>query len=221
MFTLFTAPTPNGWKVSIALEELGLRYQVRAIKLHEQEQLQPWFLEINPNGRIPALIDHEEKDFTLFESGAILVYLAEKTGRLLPRDRRGRSEVIQWLMFQMSGIGPMQGQAHVFLRYAPQRIEYAIERYQRETARLYAVLDRRLERRDFLAGEYSIADIACYPWVRLHQWAGVSIEDMPHLKSWLERIGNRPAVPRGLAVPGPEDQEALARWAEKFREKGF
>jgi GST-like protein len=176
MIDLFTAPTPNGWKVSIMLEELGLPYTVHPINLLEGQQREPWFLKINPNGRIPAIIDREEDDFAVFESGAILIYLAEKSGRLLPADRRGRSEVIQWLMFQMAGIGPMQGQANVFFRYAPEKIEYAIERYQNETARLYRILDRRLADREFIAGDYSIADIATWPWVRIHAWAGVKTD---------------------------------------------
>src|SRR6187397_1601473 len=160
MIELFTAATPNGWKVSIALEELGLPYTVRPISLGKLEQKEEWFLKINPNGRIPAIIDHDNGDFAVFESGAILIYLAEKTGKLLPTDTKGRSVAIQWLMFQMGGIGPMQGQANVFFRYAPEKIQYAIDRYQNETKRLYQVLDRRLGEAEYLAGDYSIADIA-------------------------------------------------------------
>ncbi len=220
MITLFTAPTPNGWKVSILLEELGLNYRVKAIRLDTGEQKESWYLRINPNGRIPAIIDHDEGDFAVFESGAILLYLAEKTGRFLPSDWRERSQVIQWLMFQIAGIGPMQGQAHVFHRYAPEKIAYAIERYQKETSRLYRILDERLRGQDYLVGSYSIADIAAYPWVRLHPWAGVSIDDMPHLQLWLERIAGRPAVARGLEVPGAVDQESVDNWIRKFREQG-
>jgi glutathione S-transferase len=217
MIDLYTAPTPNGWKVSIMLEETGLPYNVRPVLLHKGQQREPWYLEMNPNGRIPAIIDRDEGDFPVFESGAILIYLAEKTGRLLPKDTKGRSEVIQWLMFQMGGIGPMQGQAHVFLRYAPEKIPYAIERYQKETERLYRVLDTRLADRDYLAGEYSIADIAAWPWVRIHPWAGVEIDDMPNLAAWIERIAERPAAQNGIAIPGEVDPEAQQEWLEKFR----
>jgi GST-like protein len=218
MIDLFTANTPNGWKVSIALEELDLPYEVHHVSLSEGQQKEAWYLEINPNGRIPAIIDREEGNFAVFESGAILIYLAEKTGRLLPRGVRQRSEVIQWLMFQMAGVGPMQGQANIFFRYAPEKIEYAINRYQNETARLYRVLDRRLTDRVFLAGKYSIADIATFPWVYIHEWAGVSVDDTPNLKRWMDTIAERPACQRGLKVPpqgSPSDD--MKRWIEKFR----
>jgi glutathione S-transferase len=217
MIDLYTAPTPNGWKVSIALEELGLPYEVCPIRLQDGEQKEPWYLRLNPNGRIPTIVDHDEGDFAVFESGAILIYLAEKAGRLLPADRRRRSVVIQWLMFQMAGIGPMQGQANVFFRYAPEKIDYAVERYQSETARLYRVLDTRLADREFLADEYSIADIAAWPWVRIHAWAGVAIDDMPHLQRWCDTIAARPAAERGVAVPGSIDPDAQRKWLEKFR----
>ena len=166
MIDLYTAATPNGWKVSIALEELELPYTVKALELVKLEQKQEAFLRINPNGRIPAIVDRDAGDFPVFESGAILLYLAEKTGRLLPADPKGRSVAIQWLMFQMGGVGPMQGQANVFFRYAPEKIPFAIERYQNETRRLYEVLDRRLGEAEYLAGEYGLADIATWPWVR-------------------------------------------------------
>ena len=218
MIDLFTAPTPNGWKVSIMLEELGLPYTVHPINLLEGQQKEPWFLKINPNGRIPAIIDRDEGDFAVFESGAILIYLAEKTGRLLPAGRRARSEVIQWLMFQMAGVGPMQGQANVFFRYAPEKIKYAIERYQNETVRLYRVLDGRLADREFIAGHYSIADIATWPWVRIHAWAGVETDDMPHLNRWLETMVARPACIKGVQVPAAgQDDPEMQRWIEKFR----
>jgi len=218
MIDLFTAATPNGWKISIMLEEVGLPYTAHPIKLHEGQQKEAWFLKINPNGRIPAIIDREEGDFAVFESGAILIYLAERTGRLLPAGRRARSEVIQWLMFQMSGIGPMQGQANVFLRYAPEKIDYAIKRYQDETRRLYRVLDRRLADREFIAGEYSIADIAAWPWVRIHAWAGVETDDMPHLNRWTETMAARPACIKGVQVPAQnQDENELRRWIERFR----
>ena len=203
MLELFACQTPNTWKVSILLEELGVPYAVRAMSLAKNEQKEPWFLAINPNGRLPALIDHEAGDFSLFESGAILIYLAEKYGAFLPTDAQGRSRVIQWLMFQMSGIGPMMGQANVFYRYFPEKIPAAIERYQREVNRLFGVLDGRLANAEYIAGDYSIADIAHYPWVRGHDWSGVSIEPYPNLQRWLGVVGARPAVKRGMDVPEP------------------
>lgn len=202
-YTLYTAATPNGRKVSILLEECGLPYEVRVIDLGAGEQKQPWYLDINPNGRIPALVDHREADFAVFESGAILVYLAGRAGRFLPLDARGHSRVLQWLMFQMGGVGPMQGQANVFYRYAPEKIDYAITRYQREVRRLYEVLDRHLAGERFLAGEYSIADMAHYPWVFSHDWSGVGLEGLMNLQRWLREVGDRPAVQRGMAVPEP------------------
>ena len=207
MIELLTADTPNGFKVSIALEELGLPYSYRHIKLAAGEQKQDWYLALNPNGRIPTIIDHDMNDFVVFESGAILVYLAEKTGKLLPKDVPGRSLVMQWLMFQMGGVGPMMGQANVFFRYAPQKIPYAIDRYQREVRRLFAVLDRRLADHAYLAGEYSIADIANWSWVQGHDWSGVSLEGLEHLARWHDLIAARAAVVRGKAVPPQEDDE--------------
>ena len=201
MIELFTAATPNGHKVSIMLEETGLDYEVRHLQLGMREQKQPWYLRINPNGRIPAIIDHDNDEFVVFESGAILMYLAEKAGRFLPTDPRKRSQVIQWLMFQMGGIGPMQGQANVFYRYAPEEIPFAIERYQKETLRLYKVLEKQLEGREYLVDEVSIADFATYPWVRGYEWAGLGIDDMPNLRRWLETMSSRPGVQRGLEVP--------------------
>ena len=217
MIELYTAPTPNGWKASIMLEEIGLPYTVRPIQLQKLEQKEPWFLKINPNGRIPAIIDSDEGNLTIFESGAILVYLAEKTGKLLPTERRARARVMQWLMFQMGGIGPMQGQANVFFRYAPEKIEFAIDRYQNETRRLYEVLDDRLADSEWLGDAYSIADIANWPWVRIHAWAGVSVDGLSHLERWLEAMAARPACQRGVAVPGEIDPEAQREWIEKFR----
>ena len=207
MIDLYTADTPNGWKVSIALEETSLPYQVKQIRLDELEQKEAWYLAINPNGRIPTIVDHDADDFAVFESGAILIYLAEKTGKLLPHDAAGRSRVLQWLMFQMGGVGPMQGQAHVFFRYAPEKIQYAIDRYQNETRRLYEVLDRQLANHEFLAGGYSIADIANWSWVSLHDWAGVSLDGLPNLQRWLTALEERPAVQRGRAVPGDEESD--------------
>lgn len=201
MIDLYTAATPNGWKASIMLEEVGLPYTVKPIRLDQLEQKQESFLRLNPNGRIPAIVDREAEDFPVFESGAILIYLAEKTGRLLPADAKGRSRTIQWLMFQMGGVGPMQGQANVFFRYAPEKIPFAIERYQKETRRLYEVLDRRLGEAEYLAGEYSIADVATWPWVSIHGWAGVEVDGLEHLQRWLKAVGERPAVQQGRAVP--------------------
>jgi glutathione S-transferase len=210
MFDLYTAPTPNGWKASIMLEEIGLPYEVTAVNLGKLEQKQEPFLKINPNGRIPALVDREAGNFPVFESGAILMYLAEKSGTLLPTDPAGRSTAIQWLMFQMGGVGPMQGQSNVFFRYAPEKIPFAIERYQRETRRLYEVLDGRLGESEYLAGDYSIADIATWPWVLIHEWSGVSIDGLSHLKRWLDAVGERPAVQKGRAIPQPVDMASNA-----------
>jgi GST-like protein len=205
MIDLYTAATPNGRKISIALEEMGLAYTVRRIRLADREQKLPEYLAINPNGRIPAIVDRDEDDFAVFESGAILLYLAEKTGQFFPEDMRERSLAVQWLMFQIGGLGPMQGQAHVFVRYAPEPIPYAIERYQRETRRLYEVLDRRLADVPFLAGPYGIADMATWPWVASHDWAGVSLDGLDHLRRWFDEIAARPAVQRGMDVPEPWD----------------
>jgi len=202
---LFTAGTPNGKKISVALEEMGVPYTVKPLQLGKLEQKEEWFLKINPNGRIPAIVDHENGDFAVFESGAILIYLAEKYGKFLPQDAKKRSQVIQWLMFQMAGVGPMQGQANVFFRYAPEKIPYAINRYQTETKRLYSVLDKQLEGRDYLVDEVSIADFATYPWVAAHEWAGVSVEELPNLKRWIATMAARPSVQKGMAVP-PEQK---------------
>ncbi len=201
MIDLYTASTPNGHKVSIGLEELGLPYMVYSINLSEREQKKSEFLKINPNGRIPAIVDLENDNFSVFESGAILIYLAEKAGKLFPTDPKKRSEVMQWLMFQMGGLGPMQGQAHVFIHYAAEKIPFAIKRYKDETSRLYQVLEDRLKDHEYLAGEYSIADIATWPWVRVHEWAEISIEHMPNLQRWLDVIAQRPAVIKGVNVP--------------------
>ncbi len=217
MIDLYTAPTPNGHKASIALEELGLPYTVHPLSLAKGEQKTPEFVAINPNGRIPAIVDREADDLAIFESGAILIYLAEKTGKLLPTDRAGRSRVLQWLMFQMSAVGPMMGQANVFFRYAPEPMPWAIGRYQREVRRLFEVLDGQLAKHPYLAGDYSIADIATVPWVRAHEWAGVSLDGLAGLQRWLGEVSARPAVDRGLQIPsrsplGPDqDKEAFSR----------
>lgn len=217
MIDLYTSTTPNGRKVSIMLEEVELPYNVIHVKLGKKEQKQDWYLKLNPNGRIPTIVDHDNDDFPVFESGAILIYLAEKTGKLMPSDLKGRSTVIQWLMFQKAGIGPMQGQANVFYRYAAEKIQYAIRRYQKETRRLYEVLDKRLKDNEFLAGqEYSIADIATYPWIHVHAWAGIEVHDLDNLVRWKESVGERPAVKRGMAVPRPPvlDDKAAERGAK-------
>lgn len=215
MFDLYTAATPNGQKISIALEELGLPYEVHALRFDQQEQKASDYLNINPNGRIPALVDRNNDNFAVFESGAILLYLAEQTGQLMPQDAKGRSLVIQWLMLQMGGVGPMQGQANVFFRYYPEKLPGPIERYQHETRRLYEVLNTRLAQVEYLAGDYSIADIATYPWVRIHDWAGVSVDGLPHLQRWMAAIAARPAVQRGLLVPEqPADAASVVKVAQ-------
>ncbi|WP_417469109.1 glutathione S-transferase family protein [Maricaulis sp.] len=201
MIDLYTSATPNGWKASVLLEELGLPYTVHAIELMQGEQKTPAFLAMNPNGRIPVIVDREADDFTVFESGAIMIYLAEKTGQLLPADPKGRSRVIQWLMFQMGGLGPMMGQANVFYRYMPEKIEIAIKRYQGETARLLGVLDGQLAKHEYLAGEYSIADIANWCWARTAAWSGVELEPFTHVQRWIDQIAQRPAAATGIRVP--------------------
>ena len=220
MIDLYTAPTPNGWKVSILLEEMALDYEVKALNLGKLEQKEEAFLRINPNGRIPAIVDRDAGDFAVFESGAILLYLAEKTGQLLPKETKARSVAVQWLMFQMGGVGPMQGQSNVFTRYAPEPIPFAIERYQKETRRLYEVIDRRLSEAEYLAGDYSIADIATWPWVSIHGWAGVEIDGLDHLRRWKDAIGERPAVQRGRNVPKLPDEapdpEKIAKEGSKI-----
>ena len=219
MIELFTAATPNGWKASITLEELALPYKVRRIDFDKREQKEPWYLKINPNGRIPAIVDHDNGDFAVFESGALMIYLAEKAGKLLPRDVKGRSLVIQWLMFQMGGVGPMMGQANVFYRYAPEQIPYAIDRYQREVRRLFEVLDTRLAHEEYLAGDYSLADIANWAWVRGYKWSGVTLDGLSHLSRWLDAIAQRPAVKRGVDVPEPVDFDEMVRKADDARAK--
>ncbi|WP_282341810.1 MULTISPECIES: glutathione S-transferase family protein [Pseudomonas] len=214
MIDLYTAATPNGHKVSIALEELGLPYDLHVLSFDRKEQKTPEFLRINPNGRIPAIVDRDNDDFAVFESGAILVYLAEKTGQLMPSDVKGRSRVLQWLMFQMGGVGPMQGQANVFFRYFPEKLPGAISRYQNETRRLYEVLDGRLGEAEYLAGDYSVADIATFPWVKIHDWSGVSLDGLTHLQRWLDAIDSRPAVQRGLARPSREEGDAKIKTAQ-------
>ncbi len=223
MIDLYTASTPNGWKASITLEELGMPYAVKPIDLGKNVQKEPWFLEINPNGRIPAIVDRANGDFAVFESGAIMLYLCDRdgSGKLLPRDAKGRSRVEQWLMFQMGGVGPMQGQANVFFRYFPEKLPGAISRYQNETRRLYEVLDRQLAKTQYLAGDYSLGDIANFSWVRIHEWAGVSTDGLDSLKRWMGELAARPAVQKGCAVPQrlelPKDESAADKVAETGR----
>jgi len=205
MIELYTAATPNGHKASVTLEELGLPYAVHPIDLGAGEQKQDWFLQISPNGRIPAIVDRSADSFAVFESGAIMVYLAEKTGQLLPSDAKGRSVTLQWLMFQMGGVGPMMGQANVFYRYWQEQIPPVIARYQNESRRLFEVLETRLSESPWLAGDdYTIADIANWCWVRTHEWSGVSVDGLDNLQRWIATIRERPAVQRGINVPKRE-----------------
>ncbi len=201
MIDLYTAPTPNGWKASVTLEELQLPYEVHVINLLGGDQKNPEYLKLNPNGRIPTIVDRDNGDFAVFESGAIMLYLAEKTGKLLPADPKGRSVVIQWLMFQMAGVGPMMGQANVFFRYFPEKIQPAIDRYQNEGRRLFEVLNTRLDGNTWLAGDYSIADIANWCWVRTYKWSGINIEGLEHLRRWMDQMSARPACQKGVEVP--------------------
>ena len=204
MIDLYTWTTPNGRKVSILLEELALPYRVHPINIGKDDQFKPEFIKINPNSKIPAIVDPDGpggKPYSIMESGAILIYLADKTGKLLAKSGRPRYDALQWLMFQMGGVGPMFGQTHHFLRAAKEQVPYAIERYSKETRRLYGVLDGHLKGNDYLAGEYSIADIATYPWVARHEWHKVELADFPAVKRWFDAISARPAVNKGMAVP--------------------
>ena len=219
MIDLYTASTPNGWKASITLDELELPYEVHPVNLGAGEQKQEWFLEICPNGRIPAIVDRSADNLAVFETGAIMIYLAEKTGRLLPTDAAGRTRVIQWVMFQMGGIGPMMGQANVFFRYFPEKIQPAIDRYQHETRRLFEVLDRRLSESEWLADDYSIADIANWAWTRTYKWSGVSTDGLENLQRWNDAMYKRPACLSGIAVPAKlknlsEDKEGQEQFAK-------
>jgi GST-like protein len=204
MIELYTWGTPNGKKASVMLEEVGLPYELHAINIGKGDQFTPDYVAINPNSKIPAIVDLDGpggKPIKVFESGAILIYLAEKTGKLLATEPRARMEALEWLMFQMGGVGPMFGQAHHFLRQAPEQIAYAQERYVKEVRRLYAVMDRRLGEADYLAGAYSIADVATYPWVSRHTWHKVELTEFPHVERWYKAISARPAVERGMNVP--------------------
>ncbi|MEN8723423.1 MAG: glutathione S-transferase N-terminal domain-containing protein [Alphaproteobacteria bacterium] len=202
MIDLYTAPTPNGWKASCTLEELGLPYNAHLVNLSEGDQKKPDFLAVNPNGRIPAIIDRDAGDQRVFESGAIMIYLAEKAGKLLPTSGPARVETLGWLMFQMGGVGPMMGQANVFYRYFPERIQPAIDRYQNESRRLFEVLDGRLGETEWLAGEeFTIADIANWCWSRTYKWSGVSIDGLDNLQRWHNAMKARPACRKGVEVP--------------------
>jgi GST-like protein len=220
LLELYTATTPNGWKASVTLEELELPYSLHAINLMDDDQKAPEYLRLNPNGRIPTLVDD---GFAIFESGAIMIYLAEKTGRLMPTDVRGRSLVIQWLMFQMGGIGPMMGQANVFFRAMEEKIQPAIDRYQNESRRLFEVLDTRLQQSEWLAGDYSIADIANWCWLRIHFWSGVSMDGLDALQRFMAAMEARPACQRGVEVPfklelpRDDDAQGLAAQADQSR----
>jgi glutathione S-transferase/GST-like protein len=217
MIDLYTAATPNGWKASITLEELELPYHLHAIDLSSGEQKKPSFTRLNPNGRIPAIVDRDADDFAVFESGAIMIYLAEKAGRLLPSDAKGRSRVLQWLMFQMGGLGPMMGQANVFTRYFPEQLPGVIDRYRRESRRLFEVLDGHLANNEYLAGDYSIADIANWSWAHTYEWPGVNVSGLPHLQRWMDSVAARPAVERGRAVPPRiENPDKLVEGARKI-----
>ncbi len=200
MIDLYTWTTPNGRKASIMLEELGLPYAVHAIDIGKDEQFAPDFLKISPNNKIPAIVDRDN-NFSLFESGAILMYLAEKTGKLMPKDLQARYRVIEWLMWQMGGIGPMLGQVHHFVKYNPGKAPYAEERYSKEAHRLYGVLNKQLEGREYIAGDYSIADIATWPWISRFEWQQIDLNKYPNVKRWYAAIANRPAVQKGYQVP--------------------
>ena len=201
MIDFYTAPTPNGHKVSCTLEAMKLKYETHVVNLMENEQKKPEFLAISPNGRIPAIVDRDADNLPIFESGAIMIYLAEKTGKLMPTDLNEKAKVLEWFMFQMGGIGPMMGQANVFFRYFPEKIQPAIDRYQNEGRRLFEVLDDHLATQEWLAKDYSIADIANWCWVRTHKWSGISIEGLDHLQRWMKAMYDQPGMSAGLSVP--------------------
>ena len=201
MIDFYTAPTPNGHKVSCTLEAMELEYETHVVNLMENEQKKPEFLAISPNGRIPAIVDRDVDNLPIFESGAIMIYLAEKTGKLMPTDLNEKAKVLEWLMFQMGGIGPMMGQANVFFRYFPEKIQPAIDRYQNEGRRLFEVLDDHLAKQEWLAKDYSIADIANWCWVRTYKWSGISIEGLDHLQRWMKAMYVQPGMSAGLSVP--------------------
>ena len=224
MIHLYTSSTPNGHKVSCMLEAIEMPYEIHSVNLGEGDQRKPDFLKISPNGRIPAIEDTDNNDLSIFESGAIMLYLAEKSGKLIPSDIKGRAKVIEWLMFQMGGIGPMMGQANVFSRYFPEKIQPAIDRYQNESRRLFEVLDMQLSKNEWLAGEYSIADIANWCWVRTHNWSGVSLEGLVYLEKWKNKMYDQPGMLKGTKVPvdiggllnDDKDQKEFIKNAQKM-----
>jgi len=224
MIDLYYWPTPNGWKASIALEEMDLEYNVIPVNIGRGDQFKPEFLAISPNNRIPAIVDPEPADsgppIPVFETGAILVYLAEKTGRFLPPDSRGRKTVLEWVMWQMGGLGPMLGQNHHFRMYAPEKLEYAIDRYTNEAERLYGVLDRQLAGREYVCGEYSIADMACWPWTVPHERQGIDLAAFPNVRRWYDTMKERPALRRGFEV-GRELREAMAQGMDEEARKNL
>ena len=227
MIDFYTAPTPNGHKVSCTLEAMKLKYETHVVNLMENEQKKPEFLAISPNGRIPAIVDRDADNLPIFESGAIMIYLAEKTGKLMPTDLNEKAKVLEWVMFQMGGIGPMMGQANVFFRYFPEKIQPAIDRYQNEGRRLFEVLDDHLATQEWLAKDYSIADIANWCWVRTHKWSGISIEGLDHLERWMKVMYAQPGMSAGLSVPmkveslldDDEKAKEFAKNAEKMVKK--
>ncbi|MDA7747839.1 glutathione S-transferase N-terminal domain-containing protein [Gammaproteobacteria bacterium] len=224
MIHLYTSSTPNGHKVSCMLEAIEMPYEIHSVNLGEGDQRKPDFLKISPNGRIPAIVDTDNDDLSIFESGAIMLYLAEKSGKLIPSEIKGRAKVIEWLMFQMGGIGPMMGQANVFSRYFPEKIQPAIDRYQNESRRLFEVLDMQLSMNEWLAGEYSIADIANWCWVRTHNWSGVSLEGLEYLEKWKNKMYDQPGMLKGTKVPvdiggllnDDKDQKEFIKNAQKM-----
>jgi GSH-dependent disulfide-bond oxidoreductase len=216
MIDFYTAATPNGHKVSIALEEMQLPYNLIAIDFNEEEQKKPDYLKFSPNGKIPTIIDRDADDFAVFESGAILIYLAEKTGKFMPTDAKGRSLVMQWLMLQMAGVGPMMGQAFVFLNYFEETIPSVIKRYKNESTRLLGVLDKRLGEAEYLAGDYSIADMATYPWVSRFEMIGLDADDFPNLLRWMDLLEERPAIDVGMEIPPMISKEERIERAKKM-----
>ena len=219
MIELYTSPTPNGYKISVALEELEIPYNVHVVNLQAGDQKKPEFLAMNPNGRIPVIVDIENNNLSIMESGAQLIYLAEKAGKLLPTETTARSKVIEWLMFQMGGLGPMQGQANVFGRYFEEKIPSAISRYRNECRRLYSVLDKHLEDREWICDEYSIADIANWTWVRIYKWSEVDISGLDNLRSWMDRMKERPACQKGCNVPPRSDEKTQVKSAKSMIQK--
>jgi GST-like protein len=229
MIDLYYWPTPNGWKIPIMLEECKLRYKTHPINMLKGDQFKPEYLKLNPNNKIPTIVDRDGpggKPYTVFESGAILMYLAEKTGKLMPRNKRKKYDVIQWVVFQVANVGPMFGQCGHFLRYAPEKMQYSIDRYTNETHRLYRVMDKRLADHEYLADDYSIADIATYPWVRINWFHYIDLDQYPHVKRWREAIGARKAVDKGCRLLedvmklGDPDKEAFKNLFEKQKDVG-